>query len=152
MIRPHSLDDETVKRLRELVAATYVGRDDLYLAAEHLNDGELAVICRKLADELAGQSAHLEQVILMQGEAAGGEEEETVRAALREEIMKFLREHGRDPAILSAAKKSQHELRDRYDATIAATEDSETQGVLKKQREEVDFGERVLDRIAKTGQ
>ena len=146
MIHPHSLDPQTIERLRELVIATYTGRDDLYLAADHLNDEELAAICRKLADDLAGNSAHLEQIIVMHGEKPGSDEK--IRAVLGHEIMKFLREHGRDTAILSAAKETQKELRGQYDATIAATGDSEAQGVLKKQRRDVEFAERVLGRIA----
>jgi hypothetical protein len=67
-IHPHSLDSQTIERLRDLVAATYGGRDDLYQAAANLEDVELAAICRKLADNLAGNSAYLAQILAMHGE------------------------------------------------------------------------------------
>ena len=73
----------------------------------------------------------------------------TVKAVLSDEIMRFLREHEHDKAVLSAAKEVERGIRDRYDATIAATENSEAQELLRHQREEVEFGEKVLRHIAK---
>jgi uncharacterized protein (TIGR02284 family) len=147
MMRPYSLDAQTIERLRELVAATYGGRDDLYQAAAAVEDEELALICRKLADDVAAHSAHLAQILAMHGQKP--DDKKTVKMALSQEIMRFLREHEHDQAVLSAANVVERGLRDQYDATIAATKDSEAQAVLRKQREEVDFAERVLRHIAK---
>jgi uncharacterized protein (TIGR02284 family) len=146
-IRPHSLDPQTIQQLRELVSATYTGRDDLYQAAAGLQDRELSAICRKLADELAGTSAHLSQIIAMHGQEPVGPG--SVQSALGDEILRFLREHEHDKGILSVAKKAQAGMREQYDATIAVTQDAEAQALLKQQREEVDFGEKVLRRIAR---
>jgi uncharacterized protein (TIGR02284 family) len=148
-IRPHSLDPQTVERLRVLVATTYAGRDDLYQVAVHLDDAELASICRKLADELAGNSAHLAQILAMHGTEA--DDSGAISAVLTDEIVRFLREHERDKGVLSAAKDVERGVRDQYDATIAATENPEAQALVKKQREEADFGEKVLRHIAKDG-
>ncbi|MEN6494269.1 MAG: PA2169 family four-helix-bundle protein [Thermoguttaceae bacterium] len=148
-IQPHSLDPQTIERLRDLVAATYTGRDDLYRAAANLEDSDLSAICHKLADELAGNSAHLSQILAMHGTKP--HDAKSVTAVLTEEIMRFLREHEHDKGILSAANKVECGLRERYDTTIAATENAETQALLKKQREDVEFGEKVLRQIAKAG-
>ncbi|NLY00038.1 MAG: hypothetical protein GXY83_28400 [Rhodopirellula sp.] len=63
--------------------------------------------------------------------------------------MRFLREQKRDKGVLSAAKEVERGLRDQYDTTIAATENAEAQALLTKQKEEVEFGEKVLRHIAK---
>ena len=146
-IHPHSLDSQTIERLRDLVAATYSGRDDLYQAAANLEDAELAAICRKLAEDLAGNSAHLAQILAMHGTKAS--DTGHVKAALTGEIMRFIREHEHDKGVLSAAKEVERGLGDQYDATIAATGNAEAQALLKKQKEEVEFGEKVLRHIAK---
>ena len=57
MIHQHSLVAETLARLRQLVVSAYSGRDDLYAAARQLTDQDLSIICRKLADDLGGNTA-----------------------------------------------------------------------------------------------
>lgn len=145
-IRPDSLDHETIERLRELVATTYAGRDDLYEAARNLKDEDLVAICRKLAEDLAANSTHLAQILAMHGKESGGAS--NVRAVLTEEIIRYLHGLENDKGVLSAAKAVERGVREQYEATIAATNDPETQALLKKQREEAAFGEQVLRRIA----
>lgn len=147
VIHPHSLDSQTIERLRTLVAATYSGRDDLYQAAANLEDAELAAICRNLADDLAGSSAHLTQILAMHGKQPS--DTGNVKAVLTHEIMRLIREHERDKGILSAAKEVERGLGDQYDATIAATTNAEAQALLENQKKEVEFGEKVLRHIAK---
>lgn len=85
MIRQHSLDSETIARLRQLVVSAYSGRDDLYAAAKQLTDQDLSVICRKLADDLGGNTAVLEQIIVMQGAEPG------IKPFFRESGLQYLR-------------------------------------------------------------
>lgn len=146
-IHPHSLDSRTIERLRDLAAATYSGRDDLYLAADNLEDAELAAICRKLADDLAGNGAHLAQILAMHGTEAS--DTGNVKAAQTDEIIRSIREHEHDKGVLSVAKEVERGLGDQYGATIAATGNAEAQALLKKQKEKVEFGEKVLRHIAK---
>lgn len=63
--------------------------------------------------------------------------------------MRFIREHEHDKGVLSAAKEVERGLGDQYGATIAATANAEAQAILEKQKEEVEFGEKVLRHIAK---
>jgi uncharacterized protein (TIGR02284 family) len=149
MIRPHSLDSETILRLRMLAVATYGGRDDLYAAAAQLSNEDLSVICRKLADDLAGNTAYLEQIIATQGEQPGFNE--AIASALGEEIMKLLREGNGDHGIIAVVQQEQRGLREEYEATIAATRDAEARSVLEEQKRDVDFAERVLRHIAPPG-
>jgi uncharacterized protein (TIGR02284 family) len=146
MIRPHSLDAKTIEQLRRIVAQTYAGRDDLYAAADSLNDEDLVTVCRKLADELAANSETLQQIILMQGAEAVAPE--TITSLLTKELASYLRENAPKKLILAGAKDSQSKLRGEYDAAIEATEDSEAEALLRRQREDVDFGERVLRRLS----
>jgi hypothetical protein len=149
MIRPHSLDSETISRLRQLVIATYGGRDDLYAAGKQVGDEDLAVICGKLADDLAGRTADLEQIILMHNEEPGFEE--ALTSELSAEIMAFLRKERGDKGIVSAVQQEQSDLHKQYDETIAATHDPAAQEVLEQQKKGVDFAEHVLRQVSSEG-
>lgn len=144
MIRPYSFDSETIAMLRRLVAATYSRRDDLYTAAEQLTDEDLSAICRKLADDLADHTAYLKQIIAMHGQDPGIEE--TISCTLSGEIMRLLRQDRGDQGIVAAIQGEEAELREQYDATIAAVDNPEAQAVLETQKRDVDFAERVLRR------
>jgi uncharacterized protein (TIGR02284 family) len=148
MIHPGSLDSETIERLRKLIATTYGGRDDLYAAANQLNDEDLSAICRKLADDLAGDTAYLEQIIVMHGQQP--EVQNAVTSTLSEAIMKLLRKSRGDEGIVSAAKQRQSQLRQRYNETIAATGHPEAHAILDEQKKHVEFAERVLRQVRPT--
>ena len=146
-MRPHRIDDPTIERLRELVSAMYGGRDELYAAAEQLDNEDLAVICRTLADDLAGDTAYLEQIIVGHGREAGYRE--AVTSALSEEIMKLFREGRGEEGVVSKAKQGQSELRERVDETIGATQDAEVQSLLAHQKRHIELAERVLRQAAR---
>lgn len=145
MIHSQSLDSKTVALLRNLVVATYYVRDDLYLAVDCLKDKDLAAICRKLADDLAGNTAYLEQIILMQNEEP--EFEDHMMSSLNTVVMMYLRKNQGDEGIISAIQQGYSYLSDKYYKSIAGTSDSETQKVLEKQKKDVDFAQRVLQKI-----
>ena len=146
-MRPHPIDPDTIDRLRKLVAAMYGGRNELYAAAGQLSNEDLAAICQSLADDLAGDTAYLEQIIVSNGRQPGFDE--AVTSALCEQIMKLFRERGGDEGIVSKAKQAQCELRQVVDETIGATCDPEVQWLLDQQRRHVDFAERVLRQAAR---
>jgi uncharacterized protein (TIGR02284 family) len=128
-----------------LAATTYSGRDDLYAAASQVSNEDLAIICRRLAEDLAGNTASLEQIIAIHGAEPGFKE--AVASALGEEIMRLLREGHGDHGVISVVQAEQRSLRGEYEATIAATHDAEAQALLERQRRDVDFAERVLRKI-----
>ncbi len=146
MIRPYSLDSETIGQLRQLVVANYGRRDDLYVAAEQLGDQDLAAICRKLADDLAANTAHLEQIIVMHGKEPGFRE--AAASAMGHELMSLLRKGRGDQMLVSAVEREQSELRGQYDETIAATHDADARSLLEEQKKDVEFAEQVLRRIS----
>jgi hypothetical protein len=128
------------------VVATYSGRDDLYAAAAQVNDEDLGKICCKLADDLAGSAAYLEQIIIMHDGEPGYAS--AVTSVLGEEIMKLLRAGRGDQGIVSAVQQEQTKLREKYDATIAATHDTETHALLETQKRDVEFAESVLRKVS----
>ncbi len=146
-MRPHPIDDPTIERLRQLAVAMYGGRDELYAAASHLSNDDLAAICRTLADDLAGDTADLEQIIVSHGREPGFEE--AVTSALGEEIMILFRERGGDEGVVSKAKQAQAELREVVDETIGATADPEVQALLDQQKRHIEFAGRVLRQSAR---
>lgn len=147
MIRPYTLDTDMLQRIRQLVGNLYCGRDDLYQIAEQLTDKELAAICNKLADDLAAKNSHWEQIMLMHGEQPDIQEDLTM--VLGAEIMKFLREGQSDKERVNLAQDEESKLAQEYEETIVAVRDPEAQALLKKQKEDVEFGKRVLGQIAK---
>jgi hypothetical protein len=146
MIRPHSLDSETIARLRHLVVATYSGRDDLYAAAAQVTDKDLGDICCKLADDLAGNAAYLEQIIIMHDEDPGYVN--AIASSLGEKIMKLVRARRGDQGIVSAVQQKQMKLREKYEATIDAMHDSEAHSLLETQKKAVEFAEHVLRKVS----
>jgi uncharacterized protein (TIGR02284 family) len=146
MLQPGTFDSETVRQIRHIVGTTYAGRDDLYAAADQLQDGDLAVICRNLADDLAGKSVYLTQLIAINGDDPTAEHK--VASALTDEIMRFLRNERGDAGIVAAVKESQQRLREDYDQTIAAMRHPEAHAVVEEQKRGVEFAERVLRKVA----
>jgi len=147
-MQPRPLNVETLERLRELAGAMYGGRDELYAAAKEVGDEDLAVICRTLADDLAGDTAYLEQIIVKHGHEPGFEK--AVTSTLSDAIMKILRQGRGDEGVVSQAKQAQTELRERMDETIAQSDDPEVHAVLDQQKQHLDFAERVLRQAARS--
>ncbi len=125
----------------------YGGRNELYSAASHLNDDDLKATCQSLADDLAGETTYLEQIVVSHGREPGFEE--AITSALSDHVMKLLRERGGDESIVSMAKQAQSELRGVLDEAIDSTRDREVQSLLDQQRRHVEFAERVLRQAAR---
>lgn len=148
MLPSQNIDPITVRRVRELIRENFSTRDELYSVAETLSDDDLAEICRRLADKLGGHVAHLQQLLM----AAGNE---PVQPQSRDEIVRHLQgivvelldEKRGQRAVLDEAKAAEQKLKKEYDDAIEAVPDPEVEGLLRKQREEVAFGETVLSKV-----
>ncbi len=125
----------------------YGGRNDLYAAASHLNNDDLKAICETLADDLAGETTYLEQLIVSHGCEPGFED--AITSAFSDQLMKLFRERGGDESIVSMAKQAQSELRGVMDDAIDSTHDPEVQSMLDQQRRHIEFAERVLRQAAR---
>ena len=136
----------TIDGLKELVEVLLRRRDELYSIAKLLTDQDQMLICRRIADQLGGHAADLLQVIA----ASGG------RAGTSDEPSKL--ESRRDAAVtqghlaLATAAEFESELRARYDQVIECITDREIEGLLCKQRDEVEFCGCVLRSLSAVNQ
>jgi len=139
------VDQESIQCLRRLIRSNFVARDELYAAARALDDEMLAEICRRLADDLGGNAADLQQ--LLAGLGAEPAEPDRVARRLHEIVMEMLEQRQGQASVIAEAEAAEHQLREVYDEVIAATPDDQVEGLLKTQREDVVFGEKVLHKV-----
>lgn len=131
-------DKTTVGGLQELLKTLFTRRDELYAVAELLSDEDHSRICRRLADQLGGHAADLQQIILSNGDKPALPTSRKQAATRLDQVTA----QGR--SALAAAEQFEQDLRQRYDQTIAWMSDREIEGLLCKQRDEVEFGVCVL--------
>lgn len=143
---PHQPPDEvTRQRIRALIQANFAGRDDLYAAADAFDSETLTLICRKLAEDLAGNAMELQQI----ARAAGMEKVNyrKVGSQLQADLTEMLQQRGGDQAVLEEAQECEQLIRAEYDQAIAETESPAVEEVLRRQREKVEFGESVIQEV-----
>ncbi|MCA9262251.1 MAG: hypothetical protein KDA60_00320 [Planctomycetales bacterium] len=135
-----TLDPVTRANLQALVDANFTQRDELYEAAECLDDEDRRQVCQRLADHLAGHAIHLQQVLAQMGAGVPEPPASTDKQAQ----FRRAREVGGANAVLEIVERCEHSLNDVYARAIQATPDSEAVGIIEAQHRNVDFGERVL--------
>lgn len=124
--------------LQDLLRILFMRRAELYAVANLLDDDDHTHICRRLADQLGGHAANLEQVILANGVRPAGPHSRRHDGDLRD----LVTAQGR--FALAEAERFEQDLRQHYDRTIECISDREIEGLLCKQRDEVEFGICVL--------
>ncbi len=141
---PTPLDARTLTELQSLIKGNFTGRDELYAAAESLDDVSLKNICRRLAMHLADNAIWLQQIVL----ASGVEPALPLETESRTESLFSLTRASRgESGVLCDAANCERHLKVEYDRAVEATPDDEAKAVLEKQREEVEFGEEVLCKL-----
>ena len=133
------LDDVTLSNLQCLVKANFASRDRLYLAAESLSGLDRKLVCRRLADQLATNAIHIQQ-LLAQRNAEVPSPPCTDEAAKRGLQLAA----ANSDAVLDVAERCEQALERAYDDAIDHTPDAEATGIMRRQREDVAFGKRVL--------
>src|SRR5208283_5251130 len=91
---------------------------------------------------------HLRQIIAMHGQDP--EVEDAVTSTLSDEILHLLRRNRGDQGVVSAVREERGELREQYNATLAAVGDPE-RGARGSwvQKRDFDFAERVLRQVSR---
>jgi uncharacterized protein (TIGR02284 family) len=135
------MDRATLPCLQDLIQANFAGRDRLYAAAATLDDRAQKTVCRRLADQLADHAAELQQVVLANA-GDPGDCDETYLAA--ESLFDEVWQGSGEPGVLRTAEDYEREMKQRYDAAIEQTSDREVEGLLRRHRNNIEFGEYVL--------
>ena len=66
-MRLTNLNSKTLAKIQKMIEANYCGRDELYSAAEFVDDQARERICRRLADYLAANAIELQQIVAASG-------------------------------------------------------------------------------------
>lgn len=133
------LNETTLTILQNLVTANFASRDRLYCAAESLTDLDRKLICRRLADQLANNAIHIQQLL-----AQRNVDVPNPPASDDEELKQLRSAAGDSLAILDAAERCEEALESAYDTAIDQSPDAEATGIMRRQREDVAFGKRIL--------
>ncbi len=135
------LNQEAMGRIQKLIEANFTGRDELYAAAQSLDDEARRRVCRRLADHLAGHAAELQQIVTACGVPPAEPLDTESMAHALFELAKM--NHG-EQGVLDAAAHGEQNLKDEYERAIDATSDRRTESVLHRQKKDVTLGEEVL--------
>ena len=143
------MDRSTLPCLQELIRVNFAARDELYAAAGSVDDEGYRVICQRLADQLAGHAAELQQVVLA-NEGDPGDCGETYLTA--ETLFNAVKCDRGEVGVIAAAEDCERRVRQRYNRAIESTSDLEVAGLLRRQCNNVEFGEHVLRSMARPTQ
>lgn len=142
-------DSNTLIKIQELIEANFAGREELYAAANSLDNAARENICRRLADHLAANAIELQQLLAASGIAPA---EPLDTAAIAHALFDLAKLNRGESGVLDTAAEGEDNLKKVYDSAIEATEDEETTALFRRQRREVTFGEDVLRNIEPSGE
>jgi uncharacterized protein (TIGR02284 family) len=140
------IDPTTEELVQDLIRTNLASRDSLYAAADKLTGAAVEKVCRRLAEELGGNVAELQQFLLTRGVQPVGPHDE-LAVKLRDVLVEVLRRESSEERIVAKAAECEHALRAQYDAVIQETPNSHVEGVLHQQRKDVELGEEILEAI-----
>jgi uncharacterized protein (TIGR02284 family) len=135
------LNPRTLDTIQQLISANFAGRDELYAAASSLNNEARQSVCRRLAELLAGHAVELQQILTASGEHPVGPLDVN---SLAQALFESAKRSRGEPGVLDAAAEREHTLKADYDRALDDLSHSQAENVLKRQREDVKFGEDVL--------
>ncbi len=139
----NEIDQATLDGIQDLIRTNLVSRDSLYAAAKNLDSETLQRICRRLADELGGHVAELQQFLLVRHEQPIGPDDNVV-SKLRVIVAEALQQSPAEVIALEAGEKCTHELKKQYEEAIEHTGNRQAKGILHQQRKTVESGDDVL--------
>lgn len=142
------LNDITRQHLVTLIQANFAGRDDLYAAAEAVDNEALSLICRRLAEDLAGNATELQQIAL----AAGVDKVDINKfgTQLQADLMSLMQKADGDEAVLEEVEECEQIVQREYDEAIEQSDAPQIADVLAHQRESVTFGKTVVQKVRTT--
>ena len=140
------MDRSTLPCLQELIHVNFAARDELYAAAASVDDEGYKIICQRLAGQLASHAVELQQVVLA-NEGNPGDCDDTFRTA--EILFDGVKRDRGEAGVIAAAEECERNVRQEYNRAIESTSDLEVAGLLRRQCDNVEFGEHVLRSVAR---
>jgi uncharacterized protein (TIGR02284 family) len=140
------IDPATAEKVQDLIRTNLASRDTLYAMADNLSGPALEKVCRRLADELGGNVAELQQLLLTRG-VEPVEPDDALATMLRDALLEVLRQEPSYGTIVEKASECEHALKKQYETAINETQNKRVEGVLYQQRKEVELGEEVFEAI-----
>lgn len=140
------IDQATVEKVQDLIRTNLASRDTLYAMADKLSGPAAEKVCRRLADELGGNVAELQQLLLARG-VEPVEPDDARVATLRDALLESLCQEPSYGMIVEKASECEHALEEQYETAINETQNKRVEGVLHQQRKEVALGADVFEAI-----
>jgi uncharacterized protein (TIGR02284 family) len=138
---PNEFDRATLSKIQKLIEANFAGRDELYAAADSLDDEARQRVCQRLAENLAGRAIELQQIVT----ACGVEPAEPLDTlALAHALFDLAKVNRGESGVLDAAAEGEQNLKHEYDRAIEETTHPKAEQVLRRHREQAEFGEQVI--------
>jgi uncharacterized protein (TIGR02284 family) len=141
------LDEATLRKLQRLVEANFAGRDELYAAANSLNSADRENVCKRLAEHLAANAIELQQILAASG-ADPASPPDTQAVAKR--LFQLAKANRGSERVLDAAESCEINLKYEYDLAIQDTPNREAEAMLERQRDDVEFGQRMIRSMKKS--
>ena len=135
------LPPEMIRSIEELIDASYSGRDELYAAAELLDDDRRSRVCKRLAEHLAKHAIELQQLVTVNG---GETLEPLDMYSVAESFFALAKSRRGEAGILDAAEECERVVKERFENVIAETDSDEAATILERQRNDIKFGEDIL--------
>jgi uncharacterized protein (TIGR02284 family) len=140
------IEQATAEKVQDLIRTNLANRDTLYAMADKVSGAAVEKVCRRLADELGGNVAELQQLLLTRG-IKPVEPDDEVYATLRDALREVLCQEPSFQAIVEKASECEHALKEQYDTAINEAQNKRVEGVLHQQRKEVELGQEVFEAI-----
>jgi hypothetical protein len=135
------LNDQNLDTIQCLIEANRECRDELYAAAELLDDEPGKNVCRRLAEYLAGHVVDLQQLVIACDTAPAEPQDVELLPNLLFHLAKDVQG---ESGVLDVAAEGARELVEDYDDALEEVSDSPTWSILLKQRARVDLSEHIL--------
>jgi hypothetical protein len=133
----------SVDSIQDLLVELFRVRDSLSASADMLADVDQCFICRKLSSQIGGNAADLQQIVFASGALPV---EPRSDYSVRKSLSTALKRNG-PPGVLKKVEHAERVLFEKYEQAMRRLDDPELTGLLEKQREDIEFADRVLSRL-----
>lgn len=142
-----TLPPQLMHRIEELIDTSYSGRDKLHAASELLDDDTRSHVTEQLANHLANHAAELQQLL----SANGGEKlKPTDMYSISKQYLTIAKRREGEKGVLSVAEECEQKVKERFTCVLEESFPRDTMAMLQRQRNEIKFGEHVLQSMLST--